>query len=213
MMAVDILPASIPFDASEHFSSKLYPYLEGLIEAYRAGVAPQQLDSALEDATIAAGGRLKERHRWLQDNVDKFRAEGPAAQSVTVQLPAAGVEVTASDDGGVVIAPMGVLRKKKVLLLGSGMVAGPAVEEVAKREDVQLLIGADFFLLDLFLRGVMLIRSVASNSYAEASKLAQYYTNVAYQVVDLKEEESWAGLVAEADVVIRRVHVGPLYSP
>ncbi|KAJ7319097.1 Saccharopine dehydrogenase-domain-containing protein [Mycena albidolilacea] len=182
MMAVDILPASIPFDASEHFSSKLYPYLEGLIEAYRAGVAPQQLDSALEDATIAAGGRLKERHRWLQDNVDKFRAEGPAAQSVTVQLPAAGVEVTASDDGGVVVAPMGVLRKKKVLLLGSGMVAGPAVEEIAKREDVQLLI--------------------ASNSYVEASKLAQHYSNVAYQVVDLKEEESWAGLVAEADVVI-----------
>jgi alpha-aminoadipic semialdehyde synthase len=93
------------------------------------------------------------------------------------------------------------------------MVAGPAVEEIAKREDVQLLIGADFFLLDLFLRGVMLIRSVASNSYAEASKLAQYYTNVAYRVVDLKEEESWAGLVAEADVVIRCVHVGPLYSP
>ncbi|KAJ6508932.1 Saccharopine dehydrogenase-domain-containing protein [Mycena sanguinolenta] len=193
MMAVDILPASIPLDASEHFSSKLYPYLERLIEWYWAGAeakarhggARAPLDPALEDATIAAGGQLKERHRWLQDNVDKFRAEEQtvSATASALQLPKERVadKVSASDDG-VVVTPMGVLRKKKVLLLGSGMVAGPAVEEIARREDVLLLI--------------------ASNSYMEASKLAENYINVAYQVVDMKEEESWAKLVSEADVVI-----------
>ncbi|KAJ7254348.1 Saccharopine dehydrogenase-domain-containing protein [Mycena haematopus] len=192
MMAVDILPASIPLDASEHFSSKLYPYLESLIEWYRSGaeakpgVTPPPLDPALEDATIAAHGQLKDRHRWLQDTVDKFRAEEQTTHTttLTLQLPTDGTEVkvSASNDGGIVITPMGVLRKKKVLLLGSGMVAGPAVEEIARREDVELLI--------------------ASNSYIEASKLAQHYTNVAYQVVDMKVEESWAKLVAEADVII-----------
>ncbi|KAF8208713.1 Saccharopine dehydrogenase-domain-containing protein [Mycena galopus ATCC 62051] len=197
MMAVDILPASIPFDASEHFSSKLYPYLDNLIQWYavrrdsKPGAAPPPLDPALENATIAASGQLKERHRWLQDNVDKFRAE-PAAHTttVTLELPAEGAEVkvSAANDGEVVVTPMGVLRKKKVLLLGSGMVAGPTVEEIARREDVELLI--------------------ASNSYVEASKLAQHYSNVAYRVVDMKEEESWAKLVSEADVVISLLPVG-----
>ncbi|KAF7346180.1 Alpha-aminoadipic semialdehyde synthase, mitochondrial [Mycena sanguinolenta] len=180
-------PSALP-----EYLPKLYPYLERLIEWYwagaevPAGAAPTPLDSALEDATIAVAGQLKERHRWLQDNVDKFRAEARtahAAASTTLQLPteSAEVKVSASEDG-VVVTPMGVLRKKKVLLLGSGMVAGPAVEEIARREDVQLLI--------------------ASNSYMEASKLAEHHTNVAYQVVDMKEEESWAKLVSEADVVI-----------
>ncbi|KAF7365331.1 Alpha-aminoadipic semialdehyde synthase, mitochondrial [Mycena venus] len=184
MMAVDILPASIPLDASQHFSSKLYPYLEDLIEWYCATAERRTgqlaLDPALEKATIAAGGQLK-------------KTAPPTTHTVTAaELPADGVEVTATTsegvDGEVVVTPMGVLRKKKVLLLGSGMVAGPAVDEIARREDVQLLI--------------------ASNSYLEASRLAQHYTNVAYQVVDLKEEESWAGLVAEADVVISLLPAG-----
>ena len=32
-------------------------------------------------------------------------------------------------------------QRKKVLLLGSGMVAGPTVEEICKRPDVDLVIG------------------------------------------------------------------------
>lgn len=135
-MAVDILPASIPLDASEHFSNALFPYLENLIEHYQTGRAGV-LDPALEKATIASGGRLAEKHRWLQDSIDKFRIEGPT--TTVAPLPTDSVEVTSPDE--VVIGSMGVLRKKKVLLLGSGMVAGPAVEEIARREDVQLLVG------------------------------------------------------------------------
>jgi alpha-aminoadipic semialdehyde synthase len=141
MMAVDILPASIPLDASEHFSNALVPYLENLIEHYKTGIwGPHR--KALSDATIASNGRLVSKHRWLQESIDKFRAEGP----VTVATPPpAQVEITADD--GVVVGSMGILRKKKVLLLGSGMVAGPVVQEIARREDVQLLIGLWFRLL------------------------------------------------------------------
>ncbi|KAJ7043988.1 Saccharopine dehydrogenase-domain-containing protein [Mycena alexandri] len=174
MMAVDILPASIPLDASEHFSTALAPYLDNLIEHYQTSGA---LDLALDKATIAVGGRLAEKHRWLLDSVDKFRAEGPTP----VAAGPAPVEVTVPDEVPVVISSMGV-RKKKVLLLGSGMVAGPAVEEIARRQDVQLLI--------------------ASNSYVEAQKLAQNYTNVEFQVIDMKEHASFASLISEADLVI-----------
>ncbi|KAJ6584864.1 Saccharopine dehydrogenase-domain-containing protein [Mycena capillaripes] len=183
MMAVDILPASIPLDASEHFSNALAPYLDNLIEYYRAGGAGV-LDPALERATIASGGQLAEKHRWLQDSVDKLRMKGLLEPDAV--LPTAPVEDSSSDE--VVIGSMGVLRKKKVLLLGSGMVAGPAVEEIARREDVQLLI--------------------ASNSYVEASKLAQHYPNVECQIIDMKEEDSYARLISEADVVISLLPVG-----
>lgn len=131
-MAVDILPASIPLDASNHFSKALYPYLESLIESYKAGGA---LSPALERGTTAAGGKLVEKHKWLWENVEKFRAAGPE----TAAVPAA--TTSATHDDGVVIGSMGALRKKRVLLFGSGMVAGPAVEEIARRGDVQLLIG------------------------------------------------------------------------
>ncbi|KAK7048252.1 mitochondrial alpha-aminoadipic semialdehyde synthase [Favolaschia claudopus] len=188
MMAVDILPASIPLDASEHFSSKLYPYLENLIEWYQNGAGRKDnnaaLESALERATIASEGQLKDKHRWLQANIDKFRIEEPGKQAVAAAASTTPLkEISGADEHvGVIITPMGVLQKKKVLLLGSGMVAGPAVDEIAKREDVQLLI--------------------ASNSYLEASKLAQHHSNVDYEVIDMTEEESWARLVSEADVVI-----------
>ncbi|KAJ7095979.1 Saccharopine dehydrogenase-domain-containing protein [Mycena belliarum] len=175
MMAVDILPASIPLDASEHFSTALFPYLQTLIEHYRT-CDWGTLGPALQKATIAANGKLVDKHHWLQDSVHKFRVEGPA---VLATPPASHVEIVSDD--GVVIGSMGV-RKKKVLLLGSGMVAGPAVEEIARRDDVELLI--------------------ASNSYLEAQKLAQHYDNVRYRVIDMKEEDSYAKLIAEADLVI-----------
>ncbi|KAJ7758520.1 Saccharopine dehydrogenase-domain-containing protein [Mycena maculata] len=180
MMAVDILPASIPFDASQHFSTALLPYLESLIESHRAGQSGE-LDPVLDRATIAAGGKLAEKHEWLQDAVERFRTEGLVAPVATAPAAAAAAAEVTGDDEMVVIGSMGV-RKKKVLLFGSGMVAGPCVEEIARRDDVQLLI--------------------ASNSYHEALKLSQRYRNVQYQIVDLKEKDSWQRLISESDLVI-----------
>ncbi|KAF7314386.1 hypothetical protein MKEN_00911300 [Mycena kentingensis (nom. inval.)] len=83
MMAVDILPAAIPYDASQHFSRALAPYLDSLIDHYQTG-AP--LGPALERATIASEGRLAEKHEWLwAENLSPHRQAaslaGPTQQT------------------------------------------------------------------------------------------------------------------------------------
>ncbi|KXN92624.1 Alpha-aminoadipic semialdehyde synthase, mitochondrial [Leucoagaricus sp. SymC.cos] len=84
---------------------------------------------ALERATIASRGQLRKKHQWLQPPVDKWHEEqrgvGQVDNSAPVQLGGTGAPDTV-DVGS---------RKKKVLIFGSGMVAGPAVQEIAKRRD------------------------------------------------------------------------------
>jgi alpha-aminoadipic semialdehyde synthase len=62
MMAVDILPSSIPYDASVHFSSVLMPYLRVLLRKYKgekiADPGNTASKKALKLATIAKKGKL-----------------------------------------------------------------------------------------------------------------------------------------------------------
>lgn len=133
-MSVDILPTSLPLDASKHFSSALLPYLESLIEDYAAPHSGHDIaegdtyTAALERATIARNGKLTSKHAWLQDAVDKFHAVNTGV-------------LLGNKKNGQLDNQAGVLRKKKLLMLGSGMVVGPAVDLIAKREDVRLMIG------------------------------------------------------------------------
>ncbi|KAG5340357.1 hypothetical protein C0989_002087 [Termitomyces sp. Mn162] len=73
-------------------------------------------------------------------------------------------------------------KKKKVLMLGSGMVARPAVEVIAKRGDVQLV--------------------VVSNSLVELEKLSKEFLNIQYRVVDVDDWEPMEALIGESDVVV-----------
>ena len=115
MMAVDILPTALPIDSSTHFSNVLVPYLESLIAGY-TGSDQGKLKGPLAQATVTQEGRLLEKHTWLGERVEAWRASsGAKAQAVT--------------------------RKRRVLLLGSGMVAGPTVSEICKRGDVELIVG------------------------------------------------------------------------
>ncbi|KAL1742987.1 Saccharopine dehydrogenase-domain-containing protein [Schizophyllum fasciatum] len=164
IMSVDILPASLPFDASMHFSTVLYPYLEDLLVRYAHGEA--RFSDAVERAIIARDGQLQGPHEWLKEAAFAGDAKATAVS---------GSEAGEPRDHG-------VLRRKRVLMLGSGMVAGPAVETIASRSDVQLVI--------------------ASNSLEEAQKLAAENEGVEYRVVDMADESALAPLVAEADVVI-----------
>lgn len=124
-MAVDILPTALPLDASTHFSNVLTPYLETLIADYKQpGSQSSNFQEALDRATIAKEGQLIGKHAWLGENVSKWRESIAAADT---------------ENKGV-----GAVRKKKVLLLGSGMVAGPAIDEICKRQDIELIVGALF---------------------------------------------------------------------
>ncbi|KAM6499393.1 Saccharopine dehydrogenase domain containing protein [Amanita muscaria] len=165
VMSVDILPTSIPLDASRQFSSALMPYLNRAIDWYSGkDQVDDHLHKALERATTAVGGELTAAHQWLQQGVDTWRAAQTAATHSHTSKAT------------------GALKKKKVLLLGSGMVAGPAVDQIGQRNDIELV--------------------VASNMLAELQMLTRKYDNATYKVIDMTEESGLASLVAEADVVI-----------
>ncbi|KXN92625.1 Alpha-aminoadipic semialdehyde synthase, mitochondrial [Leucoagaricus sp. SymC.cos] len=188
MMSVDILPTALPLDASNHFSKEFYPYLRTLIQNVKTydlgssnewkGGIDTNYTEALERATIASRGQLRKKHQWLQPPVDKWHEEqrgvGRVDNSAPVQLGGTGASDTV-DVGS---------RKKKVLIFGSGMVAGPAVQEIAKRRDT------DF----------------STNMPGEAQQLAirhgQEHNNIKYRIVDIARRETYEHFIKDADVVI-----------
>lgn len=180
-MAVDILPTALPLDASTHFSNVLTPYLETLIADYKQpGSQSSNFQEALDRATIAKEGQLIGKHAWLGENVSKWRESIAAADT---------------ENKGV-----GAVRKKKVLLLGSGMVAGPAIDEICKRQDIELIVGA------LFLRSSDLKPAhdyLGSNLVAEAEKLTRKHSNATALLLDMSDSDKVSNLISQADVVIR----------
>ena len=114
-MAVDILPTALPTDASTHFSNVLVPYLECLIASYK-GSDQGKLKDTLDRATVAQEGKLVEKHAWLGEKVETWRASSNSKVPPTT-------------------------KKRRILMLGSGMVAGPAVSEICKRDDIELIVG------------------------------------------------------------------------
>ena len=110
IMSVNILPSSLLLDASEHFCRALMPYLKAVIQEYCGQSVEKEYSKALKTATIARGGQLQGTHTWLKAPLDTWRQSTPKLE--------------------------GSLRKKKVLMLGSGMVTGPTVQKLGKCSDV-----------------------------------------------------------------------------
>jgi len=133
VVAVDILPASLPRDASIHFSEKLLRYVRSAVNAYK-GIKGEDVEAsdALKRATIGSEGRLQPGHEWLAEKVEAWRAA--QAERTESKRPAS------ANDDRMRLERVGE-RKKRVLVLGSGMVAGPAVDELASRSDVKLIVG------------------------------------------------------------------------
>jgi len=162
MMAVDILPSGIPIDASKHFSDVLLPYLTTLIEEYsfggndtRSSFPPSVLasaekesdnngngdegsrsllSSALDRATVARGGELMKDHEWLRKLVEPhIRLELPSPFDKFTQPITLSKRVDRKDKQK--------LSKKRVLLLGSGMVAQPVVDYLVCKGGMEVTIG------------------------------------------------------------------------
>ena len=138
IMSVDILPASIPLDASKYFSSALEPYLTNLIGYITMPTFKGTLPTDLERATIATGGVLADKHQWLQPSVDNFRKARQPEETAPDVICSESVEPCETET---TTSATGHTRKKRILMLGSGMVAAPAVDFIAQRRDVELLIG------------------------------------------------------------------------
>ncbi|KAH7919203.1 hypothetical protein BV22DRAFT_1023405 [Leucogyrophana mollusca] len=167
IMSVDILPSAIPLDASQHFCNVLMPYLRALIGELRGTTGSDELKKALDVATVARGGALQGKHAWLEKPVRAWR------ESVSAAVPGDSVSAAPNQTLG---------TRKKVLMLGSGMVAGPAVDQICKRTDVELI--------------------VASNSRYEADELTRAHANASSALVDVADLEKISGLISESDVVI-----------
>lgn len=211
-MSVDILPASVPLDASEHFAQALRPYLWTVLDGYRklAGATNVQgntdVEEALERATVAEGGKLKSKHAWLGGEVAKWRSSLPPStrkgfmegkDEVVNEMDQVGAGptgraplITGAQFSRIAEVGSGSgvgagERKNRVLLLGSGMVAGPAVDEICRRKDVQLVVG--------------------SNVLSEAQALVAEHENADAVHVDMGAEgaSKVSELVDQADVVIR----------
>ncbi|KDQ17415.1 hypothetical protein BOTBODRAFT_105760 [Botryobasidium botryosum FD-172 SS1] len=190
VMSVDILPTQLPLDASCHFSNALMPYLRALVREYQGGSTGGKmkeedapLAEALERATIAKRGRLTEGHEWLYEQMEKMqRAE--ASSDVAVESTLKGSEHQ----------PVGRVKKKTVLLFGSGMVAKPAVEEFLKRAEVKLV--------------------VASNNVPEAEALLRGCDRNRAEVVQVNSADAQkvGALVERADVVVSLLPA-PLHPP
>ncbi|KZT63559.1 hypothetical protein DAEQUDRAFT_770505 [Daedalea quercina L-15889] len=184
IMAVDILPTALPLEASQHFSSVLTPYLRTLIDEYRGSAGPADeaaklRRAALERATVAEDGRLSRDFEWLKEPLGTWAAGCTAKGSVD------GSPVNSASEAAHTLGESAHQlppRKKRVLMLGSGMVAGPAIEAICKRPDVELV--------------------VASNVLSDAEKQTAGFTNARAVLSDMRDSTKVSRLVEEADVVI-----------
>ncbi len=154
MMSVDILPASIPLDASRSFSDALMPHLKAAIawqgELAEAGTPATPYPAVLERATIAKDGMLTAKHAWLLPSVEAYHSA--QAKEQTSALPASDATVVPAETTPADVEWRAAGRqtpKKKILLLGSGMVAQPTVDMLAGREDIELVIGACIFSVNM----------------------------------------------------------------
>lgn len=93
--------------------------------------------------------------------------------------------------------------RKTVLLLGSGMVAGPLVEHLASRPDVKIVVG-NCLLFYLFCVYILnMLGFLASNVVEEAKSLIAGHHNAESTSLDISNNEDLSRLVSKADVVVR----------
>ncbi len=204
MMAVDILPTALPLEASQHFSQAFLPYLRSVISGYTGqkheSDRAAETREALERATVANRGQLSSSFEWLRRPLavwqDSLRA---AASSASSQTDAASTGDVGRKESA------GVVPKKTVLMLGSGMVAPPAVAEICSRPDVQLIVGESGAFVCCSAYGRLTSNGLisASNILPDAERLTAPYPNATPVLVDMGDLAAVERLVAEADVVIR----------
>ena len=93
----------------------------------------REYENALSRATFTSEGKLPDKHSWLLDLVEKWRSA--SASSTAARRPDDIEAISATTAGDF------IHTKKKVLMLGSGMVARPAVDELSKRADDEPVVG------------------------------------------------------------------------
>lgn len=90
-----------------------------------------EVDKSLERAKIVNEGVITSEHSWLAPRVEGWRnTQAGSSRSAPITDTARAVKSSIMKD-----------KRKKVLLLGSGLVAGPTVDVFVSRGDIELVIG------------------------------------------------------------------------
>ncbi|KAF9293993.1 hypothetical protein BGZ74_011470 [Mortierella antarctica] len=161
IMSVDILPSELPMESSQHFSDSLYPFIKELIRDNNS-------HPVLAGATIAADGHLTAAHKDLAKILNDTHAKENLSK----------LKATLGSGSSFGSTP----KQKKVLLCGSGFVAGPLVEYLLRDPNVSL--------------------TIASNAQAEATSLALGRPNTKVVPLDVKDDVKMASLVKDSDIVV-----------
>ena len=90
-----------------------------------------EIDETLARAQIVNEGVITSEHSWLAPRVEGWRnTQAGSSRPAPITDTARAVKSSIMKD-----------KRKKVLLLGSGLVAGPAVDVFVSRGDIELVIG------------------------------------------------------------------------
>ena len=73
--AVDHLPSELPFDSSNHFSEKLYPFVKQILSSEYPSKINDELPPEIHNACETWGGKLCPKYEYLYKELAKYYDE------------------------------------------------------------------------------------------------------------------------------------------
>lgn len=165
--SIDNMPTQLPTEATDYFGDLLYPYAVNIIDSD----ATRPLDEhvllpEVEGAIIASNGKLTPNFEYInelreQNNRSRHKSTSEGSQ----------------------------VGRKRILVLGAGMVSAPLVEYLSRDGDINM--------------------KICSQVKEEADRLAHRFKNVESIYMNvLENQEHLAKLVEEADCVVSLLPYG-----
>ncbi|KAJ1968519.1 hypothetical protein H4R35_006405 [Dimargaris xerosporica] len=161
ILGVENLPAELPLESSRHFSQALAPLMPELLRGNFDAPVLQRASLAADGHLMPVTQALKSRLAALDTSPDSLPTDRPASIQVRANEP------------------------RRVLLVGSGMVAKPLVEYLTRSLDIHV--------------------TVASNAAHEAQALTQGKTNATNALLDVGDPAQVTRLLHKADVLVSLV--------
>lgn len=159
--SIDNMPTQLPTEATDYFGELLYPYAMDILSSD----AKKPLDEykflpEVEGAIIASNGKLTPNFEYINE----LREQNNRSKHKTLE--------GGSSSG-----------KKRILILGAGMVSAPLVEYLSRDKDISMRVG--------------------SQVKEEADRLASRYNNVeSFYMNVLDNQEHLAKMCEESDCVV-----------
>jgi alpha-aminoadipic semialdehyde synthase len=204
IMAVDNLPAEMAREASQYFGNALYPFVAQLVRRVGSGAGSlvSRYSHRRGPQAKAPGGTATLPPTLQQAVIAEDGHVAPAfAAAVAPSLARARAAAAAST--GATVRDHG---RRRVLLMGAGMVAGPLVDYLAAKPHTQMTIGTlPFPGTSSSAHAHSAGGGPASLVEKEAHKLVRGRSNVRGIGLDIQDKARVTQLVGQHDLVVRCV--------